>query len=49
MHNPFKRKPDEFDSLVSILLSEIDELVILIEEIRKDLDDLTDFVEERLD
>jgi hypothetical protein len=49
MHNPFKKKPDEFDSLVSILLSEIDELVILIEEIRKDLDDLTDFVEERLD
>jgi NTP pyrophosphatase (non-canonical NTP hydrolase) len=49
MHNPFKRKPDEFDSLVSILLSEIDELVILIEELRKDLEDLTDFVEDNLD
>ena len=49
MHNPFKRKSDGLDTLISMLLSEIDELAILIEELRKDLDDLTDFVEEHLD
>lgn len=49
MHNPFKRKSDGLDALISVLLSEIDELSILIEELRKDLDDLTDFVEDNLD
>lgn len=49
MHNPFKRKSDGLDTLISMLLSEIDELAILIEELRKDLDDLTDFVEDNLD
>ncbi len=49
MRNPFKKEPESIDSLITILLSEIDELSILIEELRKDLDDLTDFVEERLD
>jgi NTP pyrophosphatase (non-canonical NTP hydrolase) len=51
MHNIFKKqiKTETIDSLVAILLSEIDELAILIEELRKDLDDLTDFVEDNLD
>ncbi len=51
MHNIFKKqiKTETIDSLVAILLSEIDELAILIEELRKDLDDITDFVEDNLD
>jgi hypothetical protein len=35
--------------LIGILILEIDEITELIEELRKDLDDLTDFVEDRLD
>jgi NTP pyrophosphatase (non-canonical NTP hydrolase) len=49
MRNPFKKERRSVDSLVAILLSEIDELAILIEEIRKDLEELTDFVEDNLD
>jgi prefoldin subunit 5 len=49
MHNPFKRKPDELDTLISMLFSEIDELSTIIEELRNDLDDLTNFVEDHLD
>ena len=49
MRNPFKKEPESIDTLISMLLSEIDEISILIEELRKDLEDLTDFVEERLD
>jgi hypothetical protein len=49
MRNPVKKEPESIDSLITILLSEIDELTILIEELRKDLNDLTDFVEEHLD
>ena len=49
MFYPFKKQPRSIDSLVTILLSEIDELAILIEEIRKDLEELTDFVEDNLD
>lgn len=51
MFNPFKKriKTETLDSLINILLSEIDEISELIEELRRDLEDLTDFVEERLD
>jgi hypothetical protein len=51
MHFPFKKriKTETLDSLINILLSEIDEITILIEELRKDLEDLTDFVEDNLD
>lgn len=49
MINLFKKQPESIDSLITILLSEIDELAILIEDLRKDLNDLTDFVEEHLD
>jgi len=49
MRNPFRKKTQTLESLISILLSEIDEIDILIEELRKDLQDLTDFVEENLD
>ena len=49
MFYPFKKQPRSIDSLVAILLSEIDELAMLIEEIRKDLEELTDFVEDNLD
>jgi NTP pyrophosphatase (non-canonical NTP hydrolase) len=51
MFNPFKKriKTETLDSLINILLSEIDEIAELIEELRRDLEDLTDFVEERLD
>jgi hypothetical protein len=49
MRNPFKKEPESIDTLISMLLSEIDEISILIEELRKDLDDLVDFVEDNLD
>jgi archaellum component FlaC len=51
MLNPFKKqiKTETLDSLINILLSEIDEITILVEELRKDLEDLTDFVEDHLD
>ena len=49
MRNPFRKKTQTLESLISILLSEIDEIDILIQELRKDLQDLTDFVEENLD
>lgn len=49
MFYPFRKKTQTLESLISILLSEIDEIDILIEELRKDLQDLTDFVEENLD
>ena len=51
MRNPFKKriKTETLDSLINILLSEIDEISEMIEELRRDLEDLTDFVEERLD
>jgi NTP pyrophosphatase (non-canonical NTP hydrolase) len=49
VRNPFKRKSVSIDSLISLLMSEIDELAVMIEELRKDLQDLTDFVEDNLD
>lgn len=49
MWNPFKKEKQSLESLISILLSEIDEIAVLIEELRKDLEDLTDFVEDNLD
>jgi NTP pyrophosphatase (non-canonical NTP hydrolase) len=51
MRNPFKKqiKTETLDSLIAILLSEIDEIAILVDELRKDLEDLTDFVEDHLD
>lgn len=49
MRNPFKRKSVPIDSLLSLLFAEIDELAVMIEELRKDLQDLTDFVEDNLD
>jgi prefoldin subunit 5 len=49
MRNPFRKKTQTLESLISILLSEIDEIDILIQELRKDLQDLTDFVEDNLD
>ena len=49
MRNPFKKKPTPTSELISILFVAIDELSISIEELRADLDDLTDFVEDNLD
>ena len=49
MRNPFRKRTQTLESLISILLTEIDEIEILIEDIRKDLQDLTDFVEDNLD
>ena len=49
MRNPFRKRTQTLESLISILLTEIDEIAILIEELRKDLEDLTDFTEEHLD
>jgi NTP pyrophosphatase (non-canonical NTP hydrolase) len=49
MRNPFKRKAVPIDNLLSLLFAEIDELAVMIEELRKDLQDLTDFVEDNLD
>jgi hypothetical protein len=49
MRNPFKRKSVPIDSLLAVLFVEIDELAVMIEELRKDLQDLTDFVEDNLD
>jgi len=49
MRNPFRKRTQTLESLISILLTEIDEIADLIEQLRKDLEDLTDFVEENLD
>jgi hypothetical protein len=49
MWNPFKKEPESLEILISMLLAEIDEISVLIEELRKDLEDLTDFVEDNLD
>ena len=49
MRNPFRKRTQTLESLISILLTEIDEIAILIEELRKVLEDLTDFVEDTLD
>jgi NTP pyrophosphatase (non-canonical NTP hydrolase) len=49
MRNPFRKRTETLESLISILLTEIDEISVLIEELRKDLQDLTDFVEDNLD
>ena len=51
MRNPFKKqiKTETLDSLIGILILEIDEITEIIEELRKDLENLTDFVEDHLD
>lgn len=51
MRNPFRKNlsPKTLDSLIAMLVIEIDELSVMIEELRKDLEDLTDFVEDNLD
>jgi prefoldin subunit 5 len=49
MRNPFRKRTQTLESLISILLTEIDEIDILMQELRKDLQDLTDFVEDNLD
>lgn len=49
MRNPFRKRTQTLESLISVLLTEIDEIAVLIEELRKDLEDLTDFTEEHLD
>jgi hypothetical protein len=49
MRNPFRKRTETLESLISILLTEIEEIDVLIQELRKDLQDLTDFVEDNLD
>jgi hypothetical protein len=49
MHNPFRKNPPVIDDLISILFIAIDELSFSIEELKADVADLTDFVEENLD
>lgn len=55
MRNPFKKQVEvdytelELDDLINSLLTSVSLLIRDIEELRADLEDLTDFVEERLD
>lgn len=50
MRNPFKKQDQlDIDTLIFMLMDEIDILIDKIKDIREDLEDLTDFVEERLD
>jgi hypothetical protein len=49
MHNPFRKNPPVIDDLISILFVAIDELSTSIQELKAEVDDLTDFVEDNLD
>lgn len=52
MRNPFskhKRQHDDLDFLIDVLLNEVSILIGMIDEIKQDLADLTDFVEGELD
>ena len=49
MHNPFRKETPAIDDLISILFVAIDELSTSIQELKAEVDDLTDIVEDNLD